>query len=90
MNELGHLLLNLLSGVTLMLLAWPRLRRLGFTVLDEIDGEDAVLIVGGSADIATGSPKPNSKPSIAPGAAARKSFMVPGTLLAPKPGVQRG
>lgn len=38
MNELGHLLLNLLAGVTLMLLAWPRLRRLGFTVLDEIDG----------------------------------------------------
>ena len=33
MNELGHLLLNLLAGVTLMLLAWPRLRRLGFTIL---------------------------------------------------------
>ena len=31
MNELGHLLLNIMAGAVTMLLAWPRLRRLGFT-----------------------------------------------------------
>ena len=37
-ERLGHLLLNIMAGAVTMLLAWPRLRRLGFTVFDEIDG----------------------------------------------------
>lgn len=38
MNGVGHLALNIIAGAGTMLLAWPRVRRLGLTVLDEIDG----------------------------------------------------
>ena len=50
MNPTGHLLLNILAWLVLLLLAWPRLRRLGFTVYDEIDGAFYLLlgILGGA------------------------------------------
>jgi prolipoprotein diacylglyceryltransferase len=38
MNPLGHILINMLAGAAVLVLAWPRLKRIGFTVLDEIDG----------------------------------------------------
>ena len=50
MNPFSHLLLNILAGAVVLLLAWPRLRRLGFTVYDEIDGAFYLLmgILGGA------------------------------------------
>jgi prolipoprotein diacylglyceryltransferase len=49
MNQIGHLIFNILAGAVMMALAWPRLRRLGFTIYDEIDGAFYMLIgmIGG-------------------------------------------
>ena len=49
MNQIGHLIFNILAGAVVMFLAWPRLRRLGFTIYDEIDGAFYLLIamIGG-------------------------------------------
>lgn len=38
MNPLGHMIFNMLAGAVVLVLAWPGLRRLGFTPFDEIDG----------------------------------------------------
>jgi prolipoprotein diacylglyceryltransferase len=44
MNPNGHLLLNMLAGVVLFVLAWFRLRRLGYSIYDEIDGAFYLLM----------------------------------------------
>lgn len=44
MNEIAHTILNILAGMVVMLGAWPRLRRLGYTVYQEIDGAFFVFI----------------------------------------------
>jgi prolipoprotein diacylglyceryltransferase len=44
MNPTGHLVLNMLAGAALFALAWPRLRRLGYSIYDEIDGAFYLLM----------------------------------------------
>lgn len=44
MNQIGHLVLNMVAGAVVFALAWPRLRRLGFSLYDQIDGAFYLLM----------------------------------------------
>lgn len=52
MNPLGHMIFNAFACLLLAVMAWPRLRRLGYTIYNEIDGAFYLIIgalIGGWA-----------------------------------------